>query len=150
MSRCWGDRRAALCGAGAAGGYRLLEGYFLPPVAFTREEAVASLLALALARGLKVPPFPAALDAAERKLAAALPARLRPLAAETRRLVGFERAADDLFHPEPDAGNAPGPAAAKAVEVFMAAILDRVLVRLTYHSPIRRTRRRRSRPSPKG
>ena len=120
---------------GAAGGYRLLEGYFLPPVAFTREEAVASLLALALARGLRVPPFPAALDAAERKLAAALPARLRPLAAETRRLVGFERAAEDLFHPEPDAGSEPGPAAAKAVEVFVSAILDRVRVRLTYHSP---------------
>lgn len=122
---------------GAAGGYRLLEGYFLPPIAFTREEAVAGLLALALARGLQVPPFPAALDAAERKLAAALPPRLRPLAAETRRLVGFERTAVNLFHPEPDAGHEPRDTAAKAVEVFVSAILDRVRVRLTYQSPYR-------------
>ena len=124
---------------GAAGGYRLLEGYFLPPVAFTREEAVASLLALALARGLKVPPFPAALDAAERKLAAALPARLRPLATETRRLVGFERAAADLFHPEPDQDQEPGETAARAVEVFVAAILDRTRVALRYRQPYRGT-----------
>lgn len=120
---------------GSGGGYRLLEGYFLPPVAFTREEAVAGLLALALAAGLRTPPFPAALAAAERKLAAALPPRLRPLAAETRRLVGFERATADLFHPEPD--DEPGPDAAKAVETFVSAILDRVRVRLVYHSPYR-------------
>ncbi len=122
---------------GAAGGYRLLEGYFLPPVAFTRDEAVAGLLALALARGLKVPPFPAALEAAERKLAAALPPRLRPLAAETRRLVGFERTASDLFHPEPDAEDDTAGEAARAVEVFLGAILDRVRVRLAYRSPYR-------------
>ncbi|MCC7273909.1 MAG: WYL domain-containing protein [Alphaproteobacteria bacterium] len=122
---------------GAAGGYRLLEGYFLPPVAFTREEAVAGLLALALARGLSVPPFPAALEAAERKLVAALPARLRPLLAETRRLIGFERAAADIFHPEPDPPDGADGAAGHAVEIFLKGALDRTRVRLAYRSPYR-------------
>lgn len=122
---------------GAAGGYRLLEGYFLPPVAFTREEAVAGLLALALARGMAAPPFPAALESAERKLVAALPDRLRPLLAETRRLVGFERAAADLFHPEPPQPPGADAAASHAVEVFMKGALDGTRVRLVYRVPYR-------------
>lgn len=125
---------------GAAGGYRLLDGYFLPPVAFTRDEAMAGLLALALAQGMKAPPFPTALEAAARKLAAALPPRLRPLARETERLVGFERAAGDLFHPEPDAEDDTAGPAARAVETFLGAILDGVRVRLAYRSPYREGR----------
>ena len=124
---------------GAQGGYRLVEGYFLPPVAFSRAETVALLLSLALARGLKVPPFAAALESAERKLVAALPARLKPLLAETRRLVGFERPAEDAFHPEwpgADAGTAAANAAeARAVETFLKAVLDGTRVRFAYRTP---------------
>jgi predicted DNA-binding transcriptional regulator YafY len=123
---------------GAAGGYRLQEGYFLPPVSLLREEAVALLLALALARGLRVAPFAAALDSAEKKLVAALPKYLHPLLAETRRLIGFERAAKDVFHAEPPAGpdDAPARAAeARAVEIFLKAVLDGTRVRFTYRSP---------------
>jgi predicted DNA-binding transcriptional regulator YafY len=122
---------------GVQGGYRLLEGFFLPPVSFNRGETVAMLLSLALVRGLKVPPFAAALDSAERKLVAALPRHLRPLLAETRRLIGFERAATDAFHAE-----LPGPSStveseARAVELFLAAVLDGTRVRFTYRSPYR-------------
>ncbi len=126
---------------GASGGYRLLEGFFMPPVSFNRGEAVAVLLALALARALKVPPFAAALEGAERKLVAALPSHLRPLLAETRRLIGFERAATDAFHPElptPVAGaGAENTSEARAVEIFLNAVLDGTRVRFTYRSPYR-------------
>ena len=124
---------------GAQGGYRLLEGYFLPPVSFSRAETVAMLLSLALARGLKVPPFAAELESAERKLVAALPQRLKPLLTETRRLVGFERPAEDAFHPEYPEADAGTPAAdlaeARAVETFLKAVLDGTRVRFAYRTP---------------
>ena len=126
---------------GASGGYRLLEGFFMPPISFNRGESVAVLLALALARALKVPPFAAALESAERKLVAALPSHLRPLLAETRRLIGFERAATDAFHPElprPVAGGAMENASeARAVEIFLNAVLDGTRVRFSYRTPYR-------------
>jgi predicted DNA-binding transcriptional regulator YafY len=124
---------------GAQGGYRLLEGYFLPPVTFTRAETVAMLLSLALARGLKVPPFATELESAERKLVAALPQRLKPLLAETRRLIGFERPAIDAFHPEwpGKIDGTPGAltAEARAVETFLKAVLDGTRVRFVYRTP---------------
>src|SRR4051794_36313826 len=46
---------------GPRGGFRLLEGYFLPAIAFTRDEAVALVLALTALRSLRVRPFDAAL-----------------------------------------------------------------------------------------
>src|SRR5258708_13144117 len=95
------------------------------------------LLDCASGGGLKVPPFADALDSAERKLVAALPRHLRPLLAETRRLIGFERAATDAFHAE-----LPGPSGAveseaRAVEIFLTAVLDGTRVRFTYPSPYR-------------
>ncbi|HZS83673.1 MAG TPA: WYL domain-containing protein [Stellaceae bacterium] len=126
---------------GAKGGYRLLEGFFLPPVSFARDEAVAVLLALALARGLKVTPFARELEAAERKLVTALPKPLRPLLAETRRLIGFERTAPDAFHPELPAavgeGDGASGAEARTVELFLKAVLDGTQIRFTYRSPYR-------------
>jgi len=124
---------------GTSGGYRLLEGFFMPPVSFNRGETVAMLLGLAVARALKVPPFAAALESAERKLVAALPRHLRPLLAETRRLIGFERAATDAFHPElpPPSAAADNASEARAVEIFLAAVLDGTRVRFAYRSPYR-------------
>lgn len=126
---------------GTTGGYRLLEGFFMPPVSFNRGETVAMLLSLALARALKVPPFAAALESAERKLVAALPRHLRSLLAETRRLIGFERAATDAFHPElpgpPGGAVADIASEARAVEIFLAAVLDGTRVRFAYRSPYR-------------
>ena len=129
---------------GVKGGYRLMEGFFLPPVGLTRAEAVATLLALALARSLKVAPFARDLASAEHKLVAAMPPQLRPLLAETARLIGFERMAADPFHPE-DASEMPpaddaDAAEARAVEVFLTALLDGTRVEIDYRTPYR-TRR---------
>lgn len=120
---------------GSAGGYRLLDGYFMPPVAFTRPEAVALLLGLTLLRALKASPFGDDQESAERKLVASLPPRLRPLLAETPRLIGFEAPAKDLLHPEP-----PGPPdnaglEARAVELFLNGVLDGTRVRMHYETP---------------
>jgi predicted DNA-binding transcriptional regulator YafY len=128
---------------GAAGGYRLLEGYFLPPIAFSRDEIVAVLLGLALSRGLKVSPFTTELESAERKLVAVLPNRLRPLLGETRRLIGFERSAIDAFHPElpqpPDDREKPERREAISVEIFLKAVLEGTRVRFIYRSPYRKS-----------
>jgi predicted DNA-binding transcriptional regulator YafY len=59
---------------GHAGGFRLLEGYFLPPVMFSKGEAVSLLLSVTLLRSLRAKPFPADLVKAEKKLLAAMPA----------------------------------------------------------------------------
>lgn len=126
---------------GTNGGYRLIDNYFLPPVAFSRDEIVAVLLGVALARGLKVLPFAADLESAERKLVAVLPDRLRPLLRETRRLIGFERPAVDAFHPELPApvrnGEQADTSEARTVEIFLKAVLDGTRVRFAYRSPYR-------------
>src|SRR5258708_30922581 len=95
------------------------------------------LLDCASGGGLKVPPFAAALDSVERKLVAALPRHLRPLLAETRRLIGFERAASDVFHAELAGPSGAIESEARAVEIFLAAVLDSTRVRFTYRSPYR-------------
>ncbi len=124
---------------GTSGGYRLHEGFFLPPVGFSRAEAVVALLGLALIGSLKVPLFEAELQTAERKLVAAMPSRLRTLLAETRRLIGFEQAAADVFHPEPEDDRVDTPEArktqAKAVETYLGAVLDGTRVSFGYRSP---------------
>jgi predicted DNA-binding transcriptional regulator YafY len=124
------------------GGYRLLEGFFLPPVAFGREEAVAVLLSLALARGPRVPPMPDKLDSAERKLVAVLPERLKALLSETRRLIGFEARALDAFHPEEQKTGPERETAlaveSGAVETWIRSVLDGTQVRFSYRSTYRR------------
>jgi predicted DNA-binding transcriptional regulator YafY len=123
---------------GHAGGFQLLEGYFLPPLMFTQGEAVSLLLGLALLGRLSARPFAREQAAAERKLLAAVPEPLRATLARAGRLVGFETAASDIFHPEPP-GAAPSAAAepGRVVEGFLQALLDRRLVVLDYHSPYR-------------
>ena len=44
---------------GRAGGYRLMEGYFLPPVMFSVGEAISLVLGLASLRRLRARPFAA-------------------------------------------------------------------------------------------
>ncbi|MBM3532519.1 MAG: YafY family transcriptional regulator [Alphaproteobacteria bacterium] len=127
---------------GVEGGYRLMEGFFLPPVSFSRDEAVAVLMGLALARGLRVPPFPEELESAKQKLVSVLPERMRALLTETRRLIGFEGRPLDAFHPEekPESID-PETARAietRAVEIFIKAVLDGTQVRFGYRSTYRR------------
>lgn len=126
---------------GVEGGFRLMEGFFLPPVSFARDEAVAVLMGLALARGLRVPPFSEKLESAEQKLVAVLPERMRALLTETRRLIGFEGRPLDAFHPEESPNGDPETAHAtetRAVETFLKAVLDGTQVRFTYRSTYRR------------
>src|SRR5215472_16693330 len=47
---------------GRGGGFRLLEGYFLPPIMFTQDEALGLEAALAILQSMRAHPFAAALD----------------------------------------------------------------------------------------
>jgi predicted DNA-binding transcriptional regulator YafY len=126
---------------GRKGGFRLREGYFLPPVTLSPEEAVSLLLGLDLTRRLRVMPFPAESDFAERKLLAALPADTRATMERASRFIGFERVPADLLHPELDDPQEHPTGASKAegefVGRFLRALLARSRVKLTYRSPYR-------------
>ncbi len=126
---------------GRKGGFRLHDGYFLPPVTLGTEEAVSLLLGLVLMRRLRVMPFPAEADFAERKLLAALPAETRATMERASRFIGFERVPADLLHPEyDDPLELPESASRKEgvfVGRFLKALLSRARVTLTYHSPYR-------------
>jgi len=127
---------------GHAGGFRLLEGFFLPPVMFSKGEAVSLLLSVALLRSLRARPFAADLVKAEKKLLAAMPESLRAVLTEAQRVVGFEKGPHDTFHPErstsssqPVAFSAEGPGEAETTTIFVQAVLDRRCVLLCYRSP---------------
>lgn len=126
---------------GRTGGFRLREGYFLPPVTLGPEEAASLLLGLILMRRLRVMPFPKEADFAERKLLAALPAETRVILERASRFLGFEAMPPDLLHPErddPQAGHGPPPEAeAEVVGGFLRALLSSSRVMLTYSSPYR-------------
>jgi len=120
---------------GVGGGFRLQEGYVLPPVMFTREELAGLVLALTLLRSLRSVPLADELDTAEKKLLAALPRHLRPLMVEARRRFGFERTVPDVFHAEPRAGGTGDEG--QTLSRFVRALLDSRRVRMTYRSPYR-------------
>jgi len=126
---------------GRSGGFKMREGYFLPPVTLGAEEAVSLLLGLILLRRLRVMPFPAEADFAERKLLAALPEETRKIMANASRLIGFERVPADLLHHEPDDPQfgrpERGDREATVVSRFLRALLTRSRVRIRYHSPYR-------------
>lgn len=133
---------------GREGGFRLLEGYFLPPLMFTQGEAIALLIGLTMQRSLQAIPFPKERELAEKKLLTALPDHLRAMLAKAEKLIGFEPLPHDIFHPEPAASPAasvapaasatpdtPVSAESQAITIFLQAILDGALVLTRYHSP---------------
>lgn len=129
---------------GRTGGFRLVEGYFLPPVMFTTGEATSLLLGLTLLRRLRVTPFPAAVETAEHKLLAALPDTLRMVLARAAQLIGFEDIPLDTFHWGPRDTTTPPPAIlsteaktkeSQVVSTFLRAILEGQDVQLHYRSP---------------
>jgi predicted DNA-binding transcriptional regulator YafY len=129
---------------GRAGGFRLLEGYFLPPVMFSVREAISLFLGLTLLRSLRTSPFAAEQMTGEQKLLAALPDNLRAILAEAHKLIGFEEPPGDIFHPEPldslrRAATHPETEADEGaiVGVFLQAVLERRMVALDYRSPYR-------------
>jgi len=123
---------------GRAGGFRLLDGYFLPPVMFTLGEATSLLIGLALLDRLRAKPFAGELETAAAKLVAALPSHLQTTLAQARRLIGFEAIPSDLLHPELAApGEGDEKAEVGAITTFLQALFAGRAVALTYHSPYR-------------
>lgn len=127
---------------GRNGGIRLLEGYFLPPLMFSRGEAIALLLGMILLRTLRAAPFQAEADTATQKLLAAVPEHLRATLARLGQIIGAELSPGDIFHPEPDEPPAAGSAHkaqrdSATLTYFLQAILDGNAVRLAYQSPYR-------------
>jgi predicted DNA-binding transcriptional regulator YafY len=124
---------------GREGGFRLVEGYFLPPIMFTREEAASLVIALVLLRSLRARPFDEALAAAQAKLLAALPDSLRDLLANAKTLIGFEQTPPDIFHePQPDLEDGSDLHEAQEsmfVTDFLRALLDQRSVLIRYQSP---------------
>jgi hypothetical protein len=104
---------------GRQGGVRLLPGYFLPPLMFTQQEAIALLLGLAQQRSLRAIPFPDEREIAEKKLLATLPDHLRSLLTRAEQLVGFEKTPNDLFHPElgPSEATLPGTRTTEEIDL---------------------------------
>jgi predicted DNA-binding transcriptional regulator YafY len=131
---------------GRHGGFRLVEGYFLPAIAFTQDEAVSLVLGLALLRSLRARPFASGLDTAGDKLLAAMPAHLGAVLGAAERLIGFEGIARDAFHPElverePSHGRRL-ERELRTIDVFLQAVLDGATVRMDYRSPYRESAER--------
>jgi predicted DNA-binding transcriptional regulator YafY len=131
---------------GRTGGFRLVEGYFLPPVMLTTGEATSLLLGLTLLRRLRVTPFPGDMQTAEQKLLAALPDVLRDLLGRAPQWIGFEDLPMDTFHwgPRDSAGPTPAILSAEAraqesqvVNIFLQAIFAGQPLHLRYRSPYR-------------
>src|SRR4029079_15822402 len=74
---------------GRVGGFRLGEGYFLPPVMFSGGEAISLVRGLSLLRNLRASPFAAERETGAQKLLAAMPDRLRAVLAEAPQAIGF-------------------------------------------------------------
>ncbi|HEX8983585.1 MAG TPA: YafY family protein [Ktedonobacterales bacterium] len=124
---------------GRNGGVRLLEGYFLPPLMFSRSEAIALLLGVILLRSLRSVPFEADVDTATQKLLAAIPEPLRTTLARLEKIIGVEMISSDVFHPEPDASVVADQSQriGAVVTTFIHALLDGDAVRISYQSPYR-------------
>lgn len=124
---------------GRNGGIRLLEGYFLPPLMFTRSEAVALLLGVIMLRTLRAVPFQADADTALQKLLAAVPDHLRVTLSRLGQIVGAEMPPADIFHAEPDEPAAVGDPKRDGATVtqFLQALLDGASVHVEYQSPYR-------------
>lgn len=134
---------------GRSRGFRLLEGYFLPPIMFTQDEALGLVVGLTLLQAMRSRPFALALDTAEKKLVAAVSDQLRDVLLEARQRIGFEMPQNDIFHaepalPQPQAAYSTLPAQPpvevaedQVVQVFLQGVFTRKAVALHYRSPYR-------------
>lgn len=126
---------------GRHGGFRLLDGHFMPPVAFSFGEAMSLVLAQCFQKGLRVRPFPQDAERAEAKLLAAMPEPVRSRLMHAERLLGVESLPADLLHPEhadPQL-EANDPVArdreAATLTAFLTAIVEARALRLRYQGP---------------
>lgn len=120
---------------GAEGGYRLAGGYHQPPVALTRKETAALLVALAFVRGIRATPLASELETAESKLVSALPKSVKDLLSRAERIIGIEPMAVDVFHHATQAP--PVGEWQAALDGFMEGILASCRVRFEHRNPAR-------------
>ncbi|HEX2619993.1 MAG TPA: WYL domain-containing protein [Phototrophicaceae bacterium] len=121
---------------GRTGGFHLIEGYFLPPIAFTLGEATSLITGLALLDRLRSRPFAAELDTAAHKLLAVVPEAQRDVLSRLQRVIGFEAIPEDIFHPEPAVNSDyDDQIAGRTNTVFLRCLFDQQVVSLVYRSP---------------
>lgn len=126
---------------GRHGGFRLLEGHFMPPVSFSFGEAMSLVLAHSFQKGLRVRPFPQDAERADAKLLAAMPEPVRSRLQHAETLLGEESLPPDLLHPEhADPQLEASDADARGLEAdilsrFLTAIVQAQALRLRYRGP---------------
>ena len=119
----------ALCEAGVplvavpGRGYSLMDGYFLPPLSFSTDEAALLLLGSVVMAQRFDAQYRAAAESAERKIAAVLPERLRAEVDALRESIYVGLAGASLR-----------PEVETALQQLRRAILARVTVRFRYHT----------------
>lgn len=119
----------ALCEAGVplistpGHGYTLMQGYFLPPLSFTTEEATMLLLGSDFMAQNFDAQYQAAAQSASRKIAGVLPERLRDDVRNLQQSIRFV------------APGTPGSLAEQdKLQKLRRAILERIIVRFHYHT----------------
>jgi len=125
---------------GHGGGFRLREGFFLPPLTFSQREGIVLLLGLTLLRSLHTFPFPEDLKTAVDKLLVAVPESLRTSLVQAEKVIGFEHFPGDIFHPEPAPAfqREADASESQIVTTFLQGLLDRSLLHVRYRSPYHR------------
>lgn len=111
---------------GRGGGFRLVEGYLLPPIMFSLGEATSLLTGLALLGQLRVRPFPADLQSASEKLLAALPEHIQKVLAQSERIIGFERTPRDIFHADTEGETHTHPEAIRLESEVITRFLEAI------------------------
>ncbi len=106
-------------------GYALMDGYFLPPLSFTADEATTLLLGGDFITGQFDAQYRAAAASAGRKIEAALPARRRDELRDLR---------ESLHIVVPEGQQGPAPLVPHLLGELRRAILDRRTVRFRYHA----------------
>src|SRR5579859_274347 len=119
----------ALCEAGVpllsvpGQGYRLMEGYFLPPLSFSTEEATMLLLGSDYMAHNFDAQYRAAAQSASRKIASVLPEQLRDDVYDLQNNIHFIT---------PDAKNTPDQQ--EMLQKLRRALIDHTTARFTYHA----------------
>jgi predicted DNA-binding transcriptional regulator YafY len=104
-------------------GYRLMEGYFLPPLSFSRDEAILLLLGAGFVGQTFDTRYGRAAEMAARKIEAVLPTGLRAEVADLGERLRFV------------ASGAPRDVAAREnLQTLRRAVLERRTVRMWYHT----------------
>jgi predicted DNA-binding transcriptional regulator YafY len=126
---------------GRKGGFRLSEGYFLPPVMFSEGEATSLIVGLTLLNRLRATPFQAERDMARQKLLAIIPDQLEDTLKRMEQQIVFEALPFDTFHTE--VPHSPLEQAAHPVvrgeetiiTTFIRALIGRKRVQFEYQAP---------------